>query len=67
MPPIHLTPSPRRPGRFDIGFRVHFGPPQGPVRKPTPRKGGEPEREPVEPPRPKNLSGGAAAALEFDA
>jgi hypothetical protein len=26
----------------------------------------EPEREPVEPPRPRDLSGGAAAELEFD-
>ena len=29
-------------------------------------KGGEAERDPVEPPRPKPLSGGAAAELEFD-
>ncbi|HEX6375930.1 MAG TPA: hypothetical protein VFZ91_09420 [Allosphingosinicella sp.] len=38
---------------------------------PVPRKrpgpeGGDAEREPVEPPRPKPLSGGAAAELEFD-
>ncbi len=36
-----------------------------PPRK-RPRKGGEAEREPVEPPNPKLLSGGAAAELEFD-
>lgn len=30
------------------------------------RKGGEPEREPVEPANPKPLAGGAAAPLEFD-
>jgi hypothetical protein len=35
-------------------------------KPPPPRKGGEPEREPVEPHNPKPLSGGAAAELEFD-
>ena len=30
------------------------------------KRGEDLEREPVEPPRPKNLSGGAAAELEFD-
>ena len=38
-----------------------------PARKRPRRKGGEPEREPVEPDNPKPLSGGAAAELEFDA
>ena len=37
-----------------------------PPRKRPPRKGGEPEREPVEPRNPRPLSGGAAAELEFD-
>jgi len=36
-----------------------------PLKRPRP-KGQEPEREPVEPPRPNLLSGGAAAELEFD-
>jgi len=36
------------------------------TRKRPRRKGGEPERAPVEPPNPKLLSGGAAAELEFD-
>jgi hypothetical protein len=31
-----------------------------------PRPDGDAEREPVEPPRPRPLSGGAAAELEFD-
>jgi hypothetical protein len=35
-------------------------------RKRRPSKGDDLEREPVEPPKPKNLSGGAAAELEFD-
>jgi len=35
-------------------------------RKRPRSKGGEPEREPVEPDKPRHLSGGAAAALEFD-
>ena len=30
------------------------------------RRGGEPEREPVTPDRPRPLSGGAAAELEYD-
>ena len=38
----------------------------GRSRKRRPRKGGEAEREPVESPRPKPLSGGAAAELEYD-
>ena len=37
-----------------------------PARKRPRRKGGEAEREPVEPHDPKPLSGGAAAELEFD-
>jgi hypothetical protein len=37
----------------------------GPRKRPRP-KGGDAEREPVEPPRPNPLSGGAAAELEFD-
>lgn len=37
--------------------------PKGPRK---PKKGGEPQHEPVEPPRPNTLSGGAAAELEFD-
>lgn len=37
-----------------------------PPRKRPRRKGGEAEREPVESPNPRPLSGGAAAALEFD-
>lgn len=36
------------------------------TRKRPRRKGGEPEREPVEPHNPKLLLGGAAAELEFD-
>jgi hypothetical protein len=65
MPTPDLPPS--HGGHVRIGgrFRVHFGPSPGPTRKPPRRKGDEPEREPVEP-RPKNLSGGGAAALEFD-
>jgi hypothetical protein len=37
-------------------------------RKPMRRKpkSGDGEREPVEPPRPRPMSGGAAAELEFD-
>ena len=36
-------------------------------RKRPPRKGGgEPEREPVEPDKPRPLQGGAAAELQFD-
>ena len=35
-------------------------------RRPRPRKGGQTEPEPVEPPNPRNLSGGAAAELEYD-
>ena len=37
-----------------------------PGRKRPRRDGDDLEREPVEPPRPKGLSGGAAAELEFD-
>lgn len=45
---------------------------QGPRRDPTgpskrrPRRGGVADPMPVEPDRPNNLTGGAAAALEFD-
>jgi hypothetical protein len=40
---------------------------RGGRQDPHPRpKGGEAEREPVESPRPRPLSGGAAAELEFD-
>ncbi|HYI64623.1 MAG TPA: hypothetical protein VEW71_07035 [Allosphingosinicella sp.] len=39
--------------------------PRPPKKRPR-RKGGEAEREPVESPNPRPLSGGAAAALEFD-
>jgi hypothetical protein len=40
---------------------------RGGRRGPDPRpSGGDAEREPVEPPRPSPLSGGAAAELEFD-
>jgi hypothetical protein len=57
-----VTPEPFR-GRviFDKLPRIHitFG------RRPR-RKGEEPECEPVEPPRPKPLAGGAAAELDFD-
>lgn len=35
-------------------------------RKPRPDKGGLADPLPVEPNRPNNLTGGAAAALEFD-
>lgn len=35
-------------------------------RRPPRRKGGDLEREPVEPDKPSLLSGGAAAELEFD-
>lgn len=41
--------------------------PLGSGRKRPKRKGGEPEREPVEPNNPRPLSGGAAAELEYDA
>jgi hypothetical protein len=71
MPPLDPFESLRRPAR--LGGRI------GPLRfidpswladwtarKRKPPRGGDLEREPVEPPRPKNLSGGAAAELEFD-
>jgi len=56
--------------RFSIGpFRIEWRGGlrrSGATRKRPRRKGGEPERAPVEPPNPKLLSGGAAAELEFD-
>jgi hypothetical protein len=52
--------------RIGLGLSISY--PKPPPRKPPRRrKGGEPEREPVESPRPRPLSGGAAAALEYDA
>jgi hypothetical protein len=35
-------------------------------KRPPRRRDDEPEREPVEPPRPSPLAGGAAAELEYD-
>lgn len=56
--------DPTRPSRTSVSLTVYLNrPPRKPPRR---RKGGEPEREPVEPPRPTPLSGGAAAALEYD-
>lgn len=49
-----------------IWMSVRLDRASGPPRKRRPGTGGEPEREPVEPPRPGPLSGGAAAELEFD-
>ena len=40
--------------------------PPRPPRKRRPPKGGEPEFAPVEPPKPRPLTGGAAVELEFD-
>jgi hypothetical protein len=58
--------DPPRPFRPSVSLTVYLNRP--PRKQPRRRKGGEPEpeREPVEPPNPRPLSGGAAAALEHD-
>lgn len=48
-----------------LKVRLRIGGRPGPRKPPRP-KGGDAEREPVEPPRPNPLAGGAAAELEFD-
>jgi len=48
-------------GGYHLGLRLTL-----PGKKGRRRKGGELEREPMAPDKPKTLSGGAAAALEFD-
>jgi hypothetical protein len=53
---------PRRP--FDILAAMLAM--KTPRRRRPPRPGGDLQPEPVEPPRPRPLSGGAAAELEFD-
>lgn len=52
-------------GGFHLG-RLSGTARDGLNRKRSPRKRGEPEPMPVEPDKPKGLSGGAAVALEFD-
>ena len=60
--PSPEPPDPDRSARILRILRSRRGPPP---KRPR-RKGGEPEREPVEPPNPRPLSGGAAAELEYD-
>ena len=57
--PPHDQSSPPGDWRSPYPLRLRTKP----RRKP---KGGEAERGPVEPPRPRPMSGGAAAELEFD-
>ena len=59
-----LRPNPTPARRIWISLRLDRWV-SGPLKR-RPRKGGEAEREPVEPPRPRPLAGGAAAELEFD-
>lgn len=59
-------PRPDPPHTGKANLRVSFSAPYPrPPAKRRRRKGGEPEREPVEPDNPRPLSGGAAAPLEF--
>jgi hypothetical protein len=61
-----VMPRPDPPHAAKAKLRVSFSSyPKRPPRKPPRRKGNEPEREPVEPDKPRPLSGGAAAELEF--
>ena len=54
------------PRGFALHFRAYVTAIRRPDRKRPKRRGGEGELMPVEPDRPNTLSGGAAAALEFD-
>lgn len=53
-------------GRAGIDFYMTWIAPDRRAKRPGRRKGEEPGGLPVEPNRPNTLSGGAAAALEFD-
>jgi len=58
-------PDPTGPDKRPTGSFAVYQVARPPRKRPR-RKGGEAEREPVESPNPRPLSGGAAAALEFD-
>jgi hypothetical protein len=54
------------PRDFTLQIRAYLGAIRKPGRKRPKRRGGEGEPVPVAPDKPNMLSGGAAAALEFD-